>query len=158
SLACFPRSSSFSIPPEKWSIQDFINTAKSTWRYITQLNHFVQTLDMSVLLTRKLLGVEQAERSFLSTQSSEDVIVSPGFLIYSTSLLFDRLQQLETTGQSVSTPNSVLNVDFLTATEFITQKLALDVLYSMLRTEIARVHEAAASPSFQALYPCLEYA
>ncbi|KAG8748969.1 hypothetical protein FRC11_011692 [Ceratobasidium sp. 423] len=157
SLLCFPHISSTLVPSEKWSLQDFINTAKLTSKYITQLFHFARTLNMSELSTQRLLGIEPAEHSFLSTGSGKDIIVSPGFRIYSTSPLFDHLQQPEAPGQGASTFNQVLNIDCLTATESDTREFAVNALYSILRSEISKIHEAAFS-DFQALNPCLDFA
>ncbi|CAE7158208.1 unnamed protein product [Rhizoctonia solani] len=150
SLLCFPRNSNSLIPSKEWTLQDLINTSKLTWKYISQLFLFVRTLDMSDLPTQKLLGVEPAEY-----KSNEDT-VSPGFRIYSTSLLFDRLQQQDTSGQGVLTLNPVLGLTSSVASESDSQALALNALYSMLQSEISKIHEAA-SHEFQALYPCLDF-
>ncbi|KAG8760240.1 hypothetical protein FRC11_000711 [Ceratobasidium sp. 423] len=150
SLLCFPNGSSALIPSEEWSIQDFINTAKLTWKYFTQLSDLARTLDMSKSSIQRLLGVEPAEHRITSTESSES-----GFRIYSTSPLFTRL---ESTGSDASLHNDALNVTSLTSTESHTRRLALDTLYCTLRTEVYKVHAAATSPSFQSLYLCLEFA
>ncbi|KAH7337929.1 hypothetical protein B0J17DRAFT_405385 [Rhizoctonia solani] len=157
SLLCFPRNSNSMIPTKEWSLQDFINTSKLTWKYISQLFLFARTLDISVPSTQRLLGVEKVEQSISSTEANEDIIVSPGFRIYSTSLLFKYLHQSETPNQDIPTFNHVLNLAFSTANESNTRELALNALYSILRSEIFKVHEAA-SFDFQALYPCLDFA
>ncbi|KDN37508.1 hypothetical protein RSAG8_10107, partial [Rhizoctonia solani AG-8 WAC10335] len=155
SLLCFPRSSGMLIPSEKWSIQHFINTAKLTWKYVTQLFLFARTLDISELSSQRLLGIEPAEHRHSATGSSEDAIVSSGFRIYSTSPLFGLLQQREASDQ-ITTSNHALGLTSSTATESVTRELALNAVYSLLNADIFRVHEAASS-SFQALYPCLDY-
>ncbi|CAE6529326.1 unnamed protein product [Rhizoctonia solani] len=150
SLLCFPNSSSALIPSEEWSIQDFINTAKLTWKYFTQLSDFVRTLDLSKLSTQRLLGVEPVEHGIMSTDSSQN-----GFRIYSTSALFRRLKS---SGGGGLVHHDALNITSLTSTESYTRRLAFDMIYGTLRTEVLKVHAAAASPNFQALYPCLEFA
>ncbi|KAG8690837.1 hypothetical protein FRC11_008770 [Ceratobasidium sp. 423] len=158
SFLCFPRSSGGLVPSDAWSLQDFINSAKVAWKYFSPLFLFARTLDMSEISTQMLLGVERAEHRPLSTEASEGGFVSPGFRVYSTSLLYNYLLRLDASRRGVSTFNHTLNVTSSTATESDTRELALNALYSILRAEIYKVHEAAASPDFQVLYPCLEFA
>ncbi|KAJ1305473.1 hypothetical protein OPQ81_000480 [Rhizoctonia solani] len=150
SLLCFSRNSSSLIPSGKWSIQNFINTAKLTWKYLTQLFLFARTLDMSKLSTQRLLGVGPVGHKAASTESSEG-----GFRVYSTSPLFSRLKHYS---PDTLVHNDALNITSLTLNEHNTRRLALDTLYSVLRAEVLQVHEAAISPNFQVLYPCLDFA
>ncbi|KAL5633836.1 hypothetical protein ACGC1H_005876 [Rhizoctonia solani] len=150
SLLCFPYSSDALVPSEEWNIQDFINITKLTWKYFTQLSELVRNLDISRLSTQRLLGVEPAEHRISSTESSEN-----GFRIYSTSPLFSRMKS---SGLNASVHYSTLGISSLTSTESCTRRLARDALYSVLRAEALRMHTAAASSNFLALYICLEFA
>ncbi|CAE6439987.1 unnamed protein product [Rhizoctonia solani] len=157
SLLCLPRSSSSLVPAEKWSIYDFINTTKLTLKYLTRISDLAHNLDISDLSTQKLLGIQPEDNYSLSIESKEDAFASPNFRIYSTSPLYEQLLEQESPCQSLSKFNHAFNVDYLTAAELGTQKLALDALHSLLRSEISKVHEAASS-NFQVMFPCLEFA
>ncbi|KAG8704753.1 hypothetical protein FRC11_009611, partial [Ceratobasidium sp. 423] len=144
SLLCFSRSSGSLIPSREWSIHDFINTAKLTWKYLNRLFILARTLDVSEPWTKRLLGL--LEHKSLSNESGQD-----SFQIYSTSPLFSHL---EPPSSDTLVHNDSLNATSTTSTKSNTHKLALDTLYSLLRTEVHRVHEAVTSPNFQVLYPC----
>ncbi|CAE6484842.1 unnamed protein product, partial [Rhizoctonia solani] len=150
SLLCFSYSSSKLISFEGQSLQDFINATKPAWRYITQLSDLVRNLDISKLPMQRLLGVEPAEHRLAYTESSES-----GFRIYSTSPLFSCL---EPPGSDALARYNALGITSVTSTESRTRQLAIDMLYSVLQTEVLNMHTAASSSNFLALHTCLDFA
>ncbi|CAE6385928.1 unnamed protein product [Rhizoctonia solani] len=148
-LLCFSHSSRLLTPHRNSTISEFIHKAKTALKYVGQLLLFTRSLDISLIDTQKLLGFEPVEPTGLGQDKTHSV----EFWIHSTSLLFESAQGI--LGDTV--PNtSALGLLSLAITESDTRRLALDIMYDMIRSEARKMHLAANTGFY--LSPCLDFA